>query len=79
MRVKILSGNQAGTIEDVSASEAENLIATGFAEAVPEPAPEPEAEPVPEPEPEAESESEPEPDSEVPARKNKPPAAGKRR
>jgi hypothetical protein len=77
MRVKILSGNQAGTIDDVSASEAENLIATGFAEAVPEPAPEPEAEPEPEPEPDAESE--PEPDSEVPARKNKPPAAGKRR
>lgn len=49
MRVKILSGNAAGGIQDVPPVEAEVLIATGFAELVaddpaaaaasPEPAP----------------------------------------
>jgi hypothetical protein len=71
MRVKILSGNQAGTIEDVSASEAENLIATGFAEAVPEPAPEPKPAPKPAPEPEPEPEPEASADEQTSSRRKR--------
>ena len=41
MRVRYLSGNLAGQVDDLPQPEAENAVATGFAEAAPEDAPAP--------------------------------------
>jgi len=46
MRVRILSGNQTGALEEVSASEGEHLLMSGLAELAP-----PESTPVPDPAP----------------------------
>ena len=49
MKVRILSGNQTGAVVEMSKTEAEANISTGYAEAVAEevkePKPEPEAKP----------------------------------
>jgi hypothetical protein len=45
MKVRILSGSQAGAVVEMPATEAECAVATGYAERfVPAPDPEPEAE-----------------------------------
>lgn len=41
VKVRILSGSQAGAVVDLSAGEAENAVATGYAESYSEPEPTP--------------------------------------
>jgi hypothetical protein len=54
MRVRILSGNQAGEIQEVGEVQGEHMLQTGFAERAPEPVAEPDpAPPEAEPGPEA--------------------------
>ncbi len=64
MKVRIKSGSQAGAIVEMDTVSAQNNIATGYAEAVPDelaprlvPKPAPPVEPEPEPEPERETKS----------------------
>ncbi len=40
MRVRILQGKETGVVTEVSQTEGENLLTTGFAEPVPDQAPE---------------------------------------
>lgn len=74
MKVRILSGNDAGSIKELPQVEAENAIATGFGESAEEPIPLPPEPDLPKPGPVPLP-----PEPEVPPPDKRPERAGTRR